>query len=605
MIVADKHFFHIPVMGIGFTVDTPLKVAHYGINSTISIMEHELLEQLRKHYAGIWSFTYEPINTNDPDYRAKRITAYLNMLNYLVIKQVMQLKQLPITAPQVAKYFNLLPDNNIQKILFNNFKNYSPEEQTEIAEKLKQNWLIGAIEVNIMTKVDKPRFDEEGNPIFDEFSDALTALRGFAQSVLSSSVVFSAGFNPRVYGYCERFPEFYPNATGELTKQIVLKVSDYRSALIQGKFLAKKGIWVSEFRIESGLNCGGHAFATDGFLLGPILEEFKQKRNELYNTLYELCQTSLLAAGKNGFKQKPMLKVTAQGGVGTAQESDFLIRHYQLNSIGWGSPFLLVPEATNVDGNTLNSLLTAVPEDYFLSNASPLGVPFNNFRKSSSEQLRKSRIQSGKAGSPCLKKFLQFDNEFTKLPICTASTQYQYHKLKQIKTSNTTQEEQDLRIEMLQAKDCICEGLSAPALLVNNIKPAHDFGAVTICPGPNLAYFSGVFTLQQMVDHIYGRLNILNNVTRPNVFINELKLYVKYLQERHHEQALQLVIHKAAYLNKFKQNLLAGMAYYRDLANKMEHEFVSVFKGMQQELDKLEQEVLVISDALEQAATAV
>lgn len=599
MIVSDKHLFHIPVMGIGFTVDTPIKVAKYGINSAISIMEDDLLEQLRKHYAGVWNFTYEPINSHQTDYRAKRITAYLNMLNYLVKKQVMQLKQQPITAPEVAKYFELLPDNNAQKILYKNLKNYNPQEQLEIAEKLKQNWITGAIEVNIMTKVDKPRFDQDGNPVFDEFSDALTALRGFAQSELNSSVVFSAGFNPRVYGYCESFPAFYPNAHGELVKQIVLKVSDYRSALIQGKFLAKKGIWVSEFRIESGLNCGGHAFATDGFLLGPILEEFKQKRIELYNTLYELCQTSLLAAGKNGFKQKPMLKVTAQGGVGTAQESDFLIRYYQLNSIGWGSPFLLVPEATNVDNKTLNDLSTAAPEDYFLSNASPLGVPFNNFRKSSSEHLRKTRIQSGKAGSPCLKKFLQFDNEFTKLPICTASTQYQYHKLKQIKASCKTQEEQDLRIEMLQAKDCICEGLSVPALLVNNIKPAHDFGAVTICPGPNLAYFSGVFTLQQMVDHIYGRLNILNNVPRPNVFINELKLYVKYLQERHKEQALQLAAHKASYLNKFKENLLAGVAYYRDLSTKMELEFTELFSGMQNELSKLEDEVLAIDYALE------
>lgn len=599
MIVSDKHLFHIPVMGIGFTVDTPIKVAKYGINSAISIMEDDLLEQLRKHYAGVWNFTYEPINSHQPDYRAKRITAYLNMLNYLVKKQVMQLKQQPITAPEVAKYFELLPDNNAQKILYKNLKNYNPQEQLEIADKLKQNWTTGAIEVNIMTKVDKPRFDQDGNPVFDEFSDALTALRGFAQSELNSSVVFSAGFNPRVYGYCESFPAFYPNAHGELVKQIVLKVSDYRSALIQGKFLAKKGIWVSEFRIESGLNCGGHAFATDGFLLGPILEEFKQKRSELNNTLYELCQTSLLAAGKNGFKQKPMLKVTAQGGVGTAQESDFLMRYYQLNSIGWGSPFLLVPEATNVDNNTLKDLSTAAPEDYFLSNASPLGVPFNNFRKSSSEHLRKTRIQSGKAGSPCLKKFLQFDNEFTKLPICTASTQYQYHKLKQIKASSKTQEEQDLRIEMLQAKDCICEGLSVPALLVNDIKPAHDFGAVTICPGPNLAYFSGVFTLQQMVDHIYGRLNILNNVPRPNVFINELKLYVKYLQERHKEQASQLAVHKASYLNKFKENLLAGVAYYRDLSTKMELEFTELFNGMQNELNKLEDEVLAIDYALE------
>jgi len=38
---------------------------------------------------------------------------------------------------------------------------------------------------------------------------------------------------------------------GKYLKEIVLKVSDFRSALIQGKFLAKMGIWgVSEYRIE-------------------------------------------------------------------------------------------------------------------------------------------------------------------------------------------------------------------------------------------------------------------------------------------------------------------------------------------------------------------
>ena len=56
--------------------------------------------------------------------------------------------------------------------------------------------------------------------------------------------------------------------------------------MIQGNFLAKKGLWVSEYRIESGLNCGGHAFATDGFLLGPILEEFHQKKEQLNYCYY-------------------------------------------------------------------------------------------------------------------------------------------------------------------------------------------------------------------------------------------------------------------------------------------------------------------------------
>ena len=43
-----KHSFHIPVMGIGFTVDTPLKVSQFGIDSVISLVDDVLLEKLRK-----------------------------------------------------------------------------------------------------------------------------------------------------------------------------------------------------------------------------------------------------------------------------------------------------------------------------------------------------------------------------------------------------------------------------------------------------------------------------------------------------------------------------------------------------------------------------
>ena len=75
---------------------------------------------------------------------------------------------------------------------------------------------------------------------------------------------FSAGMNPRLYGYIADFDDFYPSRM-ENKKKIVLKVSDYRSAIIQGKFLAKKGLWVSEYRIESGLNCGGHVFVLTAF----------------------------------------------------------------------------------------------------------------------------------------------------------------------------------------------------------------------------------------------------------------------------------------------------------------------------------------------------
>ncbi len=47
-IMTKAHSFHIPVMGIGYTVDTPLKVAQYGIDSVISLVDDILLEKLRK-----------------------------------------------------------------------------------------------------------------------------------------------------------------------------------------------------------------------------------------------------------------------------------------------------------------------------------------------------------------------------------------------------------------------------------------------------------------------------------------------------------------------------------------------------------------------------
>src|SRR5690606_24195563 len=123
------------------------------------------------------------------------------------------------------------------------------------------------------------------------------------------------GYNPRLYSYIEKFSDFFPDEKGNLKKKIILKVSDYRSALIQGKLLAKKGVWVSEFRIESGLNCGGHAFATDGLLLGPILEEFRNKKTELAQELFDICNKAIDAKGSNKFIEQPTFRITVQGGI--------------------------------------------------------------------------------------------------------------------------------------------------------------------------------------------------------------------------------------------------------------------------------------------------
>ena len=77
---------------------------------------------------------------------------------------------------------------------------------------------MGAIDVNIMSKVDKMNFDADGNYLGDENTDALAALRGFVNSTLRSSIILSAGMNPRLYSYLETFGEFLPDGEGHFKK---------------------------------------------------------------------------------------------------------------------------------------------------------------------------------------------------------------------------------------------------------------------------------------------------------------------------------------------------------------------------------------------------
>lgn len=565
--ISEGHTFHIPVMGLGFSIDTPIKVARFGISSVISIMEDHLIEKMRELHCKNNGLSYSFIATSDVDYRARRITAYLNLVDQLICNQVARLKKENFEKDsEIVKYFEMMPNNSGVKSLYNQMsleKNHIIKLQLQ--NVLKRMIVPGDTDVNIMTKLDKTNYSKDGLDLGPEYTDASSALRGFAKSNLQSSIVFSAGMNPRLFSYCAKFESFFPNSDGILIKKIILKVSDYRSAAIQGKFLAKKGLWVSEFRIESGLNCGGHAFATDGLLMGPILEEFKTKREELFKDLYTICATALSESNRNVFKSLPTMRITAQGGLGTAEEHDFLLAYYNLDRTGWGSPFLLVPEATNVDLETLGKLSTAKKEDYFLSNASPLGVPFNNFRYSSSEEQRLSRIAKGKAGSPCYKKFLAFDIEFGPKPICTASRQYQDLKIKQLRERINDDRVFADEANKIMEKDCLCEGLGAPALLKNNLEPSHKLKAVTICPGPNLAYFSGVYKMDEMLDHIYGRRNLLNTTQRSHMFINEMLININYLKDEYNKYTQTLNTKKLRQLQIFKDNLISGIEYYKSL----------------------------------------
>jgi hypothetical protein len=582
-------------MGLGYTVDTPLKVARFGISSVVSIMDDFLLEDMRRIYSSKLNLPFTPILESEADYRAKRVEAYLNLLQGAVSAQMEELKdQNWEVAGDMRQLVDLLPPESQVAQLFQHYLAADSSEKPKLKSQLTALLTPGSIDVNIMTKVDKLNYDKEGNTLSREYSDALSALRGFAKSKLEASVVFSAGMNPALYSYAEQFADFFPDKDGKLKKRIILKVSDYRSALIQGKFLAKKGLWISEFRIESGLNCGGHAFASDGFLAGPILEDFKTNRRDLIETIRQTCNGALIQKGQPLLAESESIKITYQGGIGTAGEDSFLRNYYELDGTGWGSPFLLVPEATSVDEETIQRIIAAKKSDFYLSQASPLGVPFNNLRTSSGEDQRKARIEKGRPGSPCYKKFLSFSTEFTEKPICTASRQYQNLKMKLFAEGKVSKEDLD---EVLE-KDCLCEGLSAPAILAQGENPRRNLNAVTICPGPNLAYFKGKFSLKEMVDHIYGKFALKLDSDRPHVFVKEAQLYVEYLKKEFQKLVPEASAKQEAYLEKFKKNLNQGLAYYQDLIASIQLDSEEIVEKMKCQLDALKSEIDALQPVL-------
>ena len=587
------HTFHIPVMGIGFTIDTPIKVAQFGISSVISLVDDSLMERMREFYCNQLKIPFVPISNKSGDHRADRITAYLNLINTIVKEKFEEVKNSePGNNSLLDRYVEMLPENSVIRHQYTEFlKNNTAEDGLIWLRKQMQP---GSIDVNIMTKLDKDNYrNNEKLPV--EFNDAHAAFRGFANSDLQSSIILSAGMNPRLYSYIENFTNFYPDQNGNLEKKITLKVSDYRSASIQGKYLAKKGLWVSEYRIESGLNCGGHVFATNGHLMGPILEEFKVNREELLYTTHQLYTKAL--ASKNHFvPENPFeVRITAQGGVGTQREHQFLMEQYNLNSVGWGTPFLLVPEVTNVDQKTMDLLCKAGSEDLILSNISPLGMPFNTLKQNTKDIEKRQYIDEGIPGSPCTKQYGELFEEFSGKALCTGSRQYQKLKLKELTDKNLSTEEHNKEYNKIVEKSCICVGLGTAALLVNNIDTKSEGPGVSVCPGPNMAYFSSIVSLSEMIDHIYGRSNLIKSADRPNMFIQELKLYIDFLMNKIDESTKPWTDKQKEYFDTFKSNLNDGVNYYKDMISDLKLKFDDLSVSIMKDIAPLELELSQIN----------
>lgn len=578
----EGHSFHIPVLGVGYSIDTPIKVAPYGISSVISLVDDSTIERMREFYSQKFDIPFKKITKEVEDFRAERITSYLNLVDEIVKQKVAELKNSAAQAgTELEKYISLLPDKSALKEKFN-LAQKSREAADEFRKWVEAKLHVGSIDVNIMTKLDKVNY-KNGVELPVEYNDAHAALRGFANSNLHSSLVLSAGMSPRLYSYLENFNDFFPDANGIIKKKIILKVSDFRSALVQGKIFAGKGLWVSEYRIESGVNCGGHCFPTNGVLFGPILEDFKKNRDMLFETCIGLYKSALAKKELPMPAETPELKVTAQGGVGTAEEHELLLNHYELDSVGWATPFMLVPEVISIDNETLDILAKAKEDDLVYSGLSPLGVPFNTVKGVSMSLHKAELAKSGKPGYSCTKGFLKYNTEYTEKPICTSSKEYQRKKLKELAEQNLPETEYRKVYDKIVERECLCNGLSTSALVSKGIEVKPEF-KVTCCPGPNLAYFSKVSTLKEMVDHIYGRMNLVDNRPRPHMFLKELNMYLDIFKERVETWKKNTEDSKEyKQLVSFQENLLDGVQYYKSLFNEKKKEVVTELEQM---LDK-------------------
>lgn len=193
-ILHSQHTFHIPVMGTGFTVDTPLRVARYGISSVISLVDDTLIEDMRRFYAAEYGETFTPIHKYDDDWRARRITEYLNLVDRIVKQQFEALRASEFEpGSEITKYFELLPDTSALKHLYLQMLSADQVEKKQMQTALREQILPGWINVNIMTKLDRVNVDEMCEPLSEMYSDALSGLRGYANSTLASGIVLWPG----------------------------------------------------------------------------------------------------------------------------------------------------------------------------------------------------------------------------------------------------------------------------------------------------------------------------------------------------------------------------------------------------------------------------
>ena len=115
-------------------------------------------------------------------------------------------------------------------------------------------------------------------------------------------------------------------------------------------------------------------------------------------------------------------------------------------------------------------------------------------------------------------------------------------------------------------------GLSAAAFVTNEIE-TRESKAVSICPGPNMAYFDKLLSLEDMTKHIYGLKNFMSRTDRPNMFMKELNLYMDYLKNKLEEAKKDWNKKQEKYFNRFFENMNDGIAYYNNLFDSVKDKY--------------------------------
>ena len=256
--------------------------------------------------------------------------------------------------------------------------------------------------------------------------------------------------------------------------------------------------------------------------------------------------------------------------------------------MGWGTPFMLVPEVANVDSVHLDKLAGATENEALITNSSPLGVQFWNLRTSAGEQAHRRRIKAGKPGTSCPKRHAAMSTEFTEIPICTASRTYQKLKLEHLQTEGLSEAQLAVVKADVLAKSCIGHDLGGSVKIMHGIEPD---ATPTLCCGPGIADFSNVVSLEAMAGHIYGRESVMTNPDRPHMFVRELKLYIEDFRRELERYQLDLSSRTSKYFAEVNENLLGGIEYYRrmarELAEDIQHKFLDDIKVLHSQLKEI------------------